>query len=116
MARDAKKNEKMTNNSRKAAERSRNNLEVERLTKSTSVYMKEILLNDNGKPGSRSKKNKHKTKSQADGRKSRESKINFNNQKIKETIAQLEDESNKSSYNSAASGEQLSKRVAKIVR
>ena len=65
MARAAKKNEKNTRNSIKAAERSRNNLEVERLTKSTSVYMKEILLDENGIPSSEQKNNK----SQVDGRK-----------------------------------------------
>ena len=46
MARTARKGHRLAAQSVKAAERSRNNLEVERLTKSTSVYMKEILLDE----------------------------------------------------------------------
>lgn len=44
MARDQRKQERVEARGHKAAERSRNKSEVERLTKSTSVYMKEVLV------------------------------------------------------------------------
>ena len=77
---------------------------MEKLTKSTSVYMKEILQD---------KTPKQRNKNKSTGPKN---KINFNRKKIKETIAKLEDESNKSSYDSAQSAEELKIRIAEIVR